>query len=164
MNIIPDVRTLIVQLGGFLLVLLVFKLFLFKPILGILDARRNEVEGQFEDAETKRKAAEELKSDYEQHIAGIEDETRAKIADAVKDGQAMREEIIADSRAQADRILSKAQEEIQREKESAISELRTTVADLAVEAAGRLIRENLDNKKQRELVGRFIDNLGEVSK
>ncbi len=162
MNIIPDPRTLVVQLGGFILVLLVFKFFLFKPILDLLDARRNEIENQYEDAEAKRRTAEELKSEYQQHLASIEDEMRAKIAEAVKQGQTMREEIMADSRAQADRILAKAQDEILREKESAMAELRTTVADLAVDAAGKLIAEDLNDKKHRELVGRFIDGLDEV--
>ncbi len=164
MNIIPDPRTLVVQLGGFILVLLVFKFFLFKPILDLLDARRNEIESQYEDAEAKRKTAEELKTEYEKHLAGIEDEMRARIAEAVKQGQTTREEIIADSRAQADRILAKAQEEIVREKESAMAELRATVADLAVDAAGKLIAEDLNDKKHRELVGRFIDGLDEVRK
>ena len=162
MNIIPDPKTLVVQLGGFILVLLVFKFFLFKPILDLLDARRNEIENQYEDAETKSKTAEELKTEYEKHLASIEDEMRAKIAEAVKQGQTTREEIIADSRAQADRILAKAQEEIVREKESAMAELRATVADLAVDAAGKLIAEDLNDKKHRELVGRFIDGLDEV--
>ena len=161
---IPDWRVLIVQAGGFILLLIVFKLFLFTPIMGILDARRREVEGQYTDAETQRAAAEELKANYEQHLLAIEEETRAKVADAVKEGHAMRDEIIADSRAKADSILAKAEAEIQRQKETAMAELKTAVADLAVGAAGRIIDEDLNDDRHRALVARFVDELDGVQR
>jgi F-type H+-transporting ATPase subunit b len=164
LNIIPDWRVLIVQAGGFLLLLVVFKLFLFKPIMSVLDARRGEIEGGYKDAEARVQTAEELRAQYEQRLASVEEEIRGKITEAIKDGQRMREEILADSREKADGILTKAQEEIHREQEKAMVELKTTVADLAIGAAGKLIEEKLDPAKHRELVGRFIDNLDEVAK
>jgi F-type H+-transporting ATPase subunit b len=158
-NIIPDPRLLIVQAGGFILLLIVFKVFLWKPIMGVLDARRSEIENQYGDAEKRRREAEELKASYERHMAQIHEETRAKITEALKEGQAMRDEIIADSRAQADRILTRAEEEIKRERDKAMHELRTRVVDLTVEATARLIGERLDDEKHRKLVDRFIDDL-----
>jgi F-type H+-transporting ATPase subunit b len=152
-------KVLLVQLGGFALLLIVFKAFLFKPILGILDARRNEIDGRFADAEAQRKAADELRSEYQKHLADVEEEMRAKIAEALKQGQAMRDEIIADSHAKADSILTKAQEEITREKEKALTELKSKVADLTVQAAGKLIDKELDDAGHRQLVSRFIDDL-----
>jgi F-type H+-transporting ATPase subunit b len=154
-----DPRVLIVQILGFVLLLIVFKLFLFKPIMGILEARQKEIEGRYQDAEAQRTAAQELRSEYEQHLANVQEEMRAKIAQALKDGQTMRDEIIADSHAKADSILTRAQEEIAREKEKALAELKSTVAGLAVDAAGKLIRAKLDDAKHRELVGRFIEDL-----
>lgn len=163
MQIIPDWRILIVQGAGFLLLLLVFARYLFKPIGDILEARRKEIDDRYDDAETQRNSAAELKSDYEHRLAEIEEETRAKIAEAVKEGQAMREEILAESRDRADSILSKAQDEINRERERAVAELKETVATLAVDAAGKIIEENLDESKHRQLVNKFIDDLDGVS-
>ena len=159
-----DPKVLAIQAGGFLLLLVVFKLFLFKPIRDVLDQRRRDIEGRYEDADARKQAAEDLKADYERHLSQIDDEMRAKITEAVKQGQEMRDEIIADSRVQAEQILTKAQAEIQREKEKAMVELKTTVADLAVEAAGRLVGERLDDKKHREMIGKFIDEVGEARK
>ena len=164
MQIIPDPRVLLVQAVGFLLVLAVFKVYLFKPIMSILDARRGEIDDQYSDAEATRKTAEELRANYEQHLAAVDEEMRAKIAEALKEGQAMRDEIIADSRAKADSILTKAQDEIQREKEKALVELKTTVVDFTVNAAGKLIEANLDTDKNRKLVREFIGSLEEVAK
>lgn len=159
-----DPKVLIVQIGGFVLLLIVFKLFLFKPVLGMLDARRSEIEGRYSDAEAVQKTAEEIRSEYERHLAGVHDEIRSKITEAVKEGQAMREEIIADSRTKADDILTKAQEEIGRERDRAIAELKTTVVNLTVDAAGKLIEEKLDVDKHHELIGKFIDGLDGVAK
>lgn len=164
MNIIPDWRVLIVQGGGFILLLIIFKIFLFKPIFGILDARRQEIEGRYNDAEAERKTADDLKAQYEQRLLAVEEEIRGKITEAIKEGQAMREEILSESRSRADAILTKAQEEIQRERNTAMQELKTTVANLAVDAAGKLIEANLTTDKQRKLVDGFIDDLDEVSR
>lgn len=158
-NVIPDWRVLVTQGLGFLLVLLVFRLYLWGPILGIIQARREEVESQYTIAEEERKAAAELKTQYEKHLAEIESETRAKIAEAAKEGQALREEIVAESRKQAEQVLARAQDEIGREKDKAVLEIKTRVADLAVNAAGKLIDERLDEAKHRQLVDKFIDEL-----
>jgi len=158
-DIIPKGPVLIVQIGGFLLMLLIFKRFLFKPIQGILDARRREIDSQFENAEDDRKAAAELKVQYEQHLANVDAEMRAKITEAAKEGQTLREEIVAESRKQAEQVIARAQDEIGREKDKAVLEIKTRVADLAIGAAGKLIEESLDSAKHRQLVDRFIDDL-----
>jgi F-type H+-transporting ATPase subunit b len=161
-SIIPDMKVVLVQMAGFALVLVVFKLFLFKPILGILDARRREIDDEYERAEADRKAAEESKAQYEAHLASVQEEIRSKITEAMKQGQAMRDEIIADSRTKAEAMVQKAEDEIRREKDKALVELRTTVADLAINAAGKLIDETLDSAKHRQLVAKYIDSLDEV--
>lgn len=142
--------------------LLVFKKFLFKPIMDLLEARRAEIEGQYDSAEDQRRLADELKADYEKRLAGIEEEMRAKITAAVKDGQAMREDIISESRTKADQILAKAQQEITREKDLALAEIRTKVTDLTLVATGKLLDEELNDQKHRKLVDKFISELDEV--
>lgn len=155
-----DPRVLAVQIGGFLLLLVVFKLFLFKPIMGILETRQQEIESRYRDAEERQQAADRLRAEYERHLATIEEQMHTRIAEAVKEGQAMRDEIIASARSKAEDILARAEEQIQREKEKAVSELRRLVADLTVAAAGKLLEQTLDDAKHRQLVDRFIDELG----
>lgn len=159
MELIPPLPALLTQMLGFLLVVIVFWKFLWGPIQGIIDARREEVEDTYSAAEGSRKAAEELKAQYEQHLAEIDAEMRAKITEAAKEGQALREEIVAESRKQAEGILARAQDEIGREKDKAVLEIRTRVADLAINAASKLIDERMDAAKDRQLVDKFIDDL-----
>lgn len=164
MSIIPDLKVVAVQMAGFVLVLIVFKLFLFKPILSILDARKREIDSQYEMAEADRKAAEEVRTKYEQQLVGAQDEIRTNIAEALRQGQAMREEIITESRTKAESMLAKAQEDIRRETEKALVELKGTVADIVVNATEKLIEEKLDPDKHRALVSKYIDQLDEVAR
>lgn len=164
MEIFPELKVVLTQTLGFALVVVVFWRFLWGPIQGIIDARRDEVEGTYSAAEEDRKAAAELKADYEKHLAQVDAEMRAKITEAAKEGQALREEIVAESRKQAEQILVRAQDEIGREKDKAVLEIKTRVADLTVNAAGKLIEERLDDPKHRQLVEKFIDDLEGAAK
>lgn len=147
-----------------MLVVLVFRRYLWGPIQDIIDARRNEVEGTYSAAEEDRKKAAELKAEYEKHMAEVEAEMRAKITEAAKEGQALREDILAEARQKAEQVMARADEEIGREKDKAVLEIKTRVADLAVGAAGKLIEERMDDEKHRQLVGQFIDQLDGAAK
>jgi F-type H+-transporting ATPase subunit b len=164
MSILPEPRVLILQALGFLTVLLILRKFLFKAAGDLFAARQRDVEVFYSAAEDDRKAAEELKAEYEKHLAEIDAEMRAKITEAAKEGQTLREEIVAEAREKADQVLARAEEEIGREKDKAILEIKTRVADLAVGAAGKLIEERLDDAKHRQLVDNYIDELEGVSK
>lgn len=164
MEIIPDPKVLLVQAFGFLLVLVVLAKFLFKPIMDILDARRSEIENHYASAEAQRSMADELKADYEKRLSAIDEEMRAKITEAIKQGQAMRDEIITEGHARADQILTRAQQEITREKDFALAELKSKIADFTVTAAGKLIEEDLNDPKHRKLVNEFINELDEVAR
>lgn len=164
MHIIPDPKTLLVQALGFIVVMLVLRKYLFKAAGEVFEARQKDVESYYTAAEDDRKAAAELKADYEQHLANIESEMRAKITEAAKEAQALRDEIIAEARQKAEQALARAEEQIAREKDKAILEIKTRVADLAVNAASKLIAERLDDEKHRQLVDKYIDELEGAAK
>lgn len=164
MSILPDPKVLILQAGGFIVVLLILWKFLFKAAADLFAARQNEVETHYSAAEEDRKSAAELKADYEKHMAEVEAEMRAKITEAAKEGQKLREEIVAEAREKAEQVLARADEEIGREKDKAVLEIKTRVADLAVGAAAKLIEERMDEPKHRQLVDKFIDDLDGVKK
>jgi F-type H+-transporting ATPase subunit b len=78
------------------------------------------------------------------------------IARATKIAEDSRTEIVAEARAEAEKVTNRARDEINAEKERAMAELRTVVADLALEAAGRLVRAEMGTATQRRLVDDFL--------
>ncbi|HEX7196627.1 MAG TPA: F0F1 ATP synthase subunit B, partial [Candidatus Limnocylindria bacterium] len=78
------------------------------------------------------------------------------IARANKIAEDTRNEILTDARAEAEKVSTRAREEIVAEKEKAMAEIRGQVAELALAAAGRLVRSEMDGPTQRRLVEEFL--------
>ena len=149
--------TLIAQLVIFLLVLGVLYRLAWGPLLRILNERQARIA---QGVEATQKAMQELEAAERERQAKLEEARREAqtILDRIaKQGEDLRKELEVKAREQAEALIAKARAEIQQEREQAVQELRTQVADLAVMAAGRIIGESLDAKKHRELIERTIE-------
>ena len=71
----------------------------------------------------------------------------------------VKDEIVHKANEQVKQILEQSKRDIQQEKESALSELRSEVADLAIKTAEKVIRENLDETKQKKIVNDFLNQI-----
>jgi F-type H+-transporting ATPase subunit b len=155
----PLVREIIVQLIGFGIFFWILKAFAWKPVLKLLDDRRSRIEKGFKDIEDGKKEVEDLKSAYAAKIAKIEEEARLKIQEAVQEGKKIAQEIREKARDEAGEILGKAKENIELETAKAQVELRKKIVDLALDAAGHVLKRDMNEKRQRELVEEYISEL-----
>jgi F-type H+-transporting ATPase subunit b len=149
--------TLIAQLVIFLLVLGVLYRLAWGPLLRILNERRARIA---QGVEATQKAIQELEAAERERQAKLEEARREAqtILDRIaKQGEDLRKELEVKAREQAEALIAKARAEIQQERQKAVQDLRSQVADLAVMAAGRIIGESLDAKKHRELIERTIE-------
>jgi len=149
--------TLIAQLVIFLLVLFILYRLAWGPLLRILNERRARIA---QGVEATQKALQELEAAEKERQAKLEEARREAqtILDRIaKQGEDLRKELEAKAREQADALIAKARAEIQQERQKAVQDLRSQVADLAVMAAGRIIGESLDAKKHRQLIERTIE-------
>jgi F-type H+-transporting ATPase subunit b len=153
-------QALALQVISFLLLIWLMRKFLFGPIGGILEARQTEVQNTLDQVYREREAMETSRREYETRLAGIEAEARDRIQAAIKEAQGMKEEIIGAAHTEADRLVTHARDEVVREKQRAMVELRAQVADLALEAAGKILRHSVDDRTHRELVSDFINQVG----
>jgi F-type H+-transporting ATPase subunit b len=124
--------------------------FAWGPLLQIVDAREKSIREQVDSAE---KAAADAKATLAQHQR---DELLAR---AAKDAEALRADLQAKARGDAEQILARAREQMTREKEQAVAELRAQVADIAIEAASRIVKSSLSEDAQRKLVDDYIKEL-----
>ncbi|MEP6468410.1 MAG: F0F1 ATP synthase subunit B [Chloroflexota bacterium] len=151
-----DVPKLLFQVINFLLLLYLLNRFLFKRVLTLLDERGAKISKGLEDAEAAARDRELARAEREAALDEARKEAQAMIARATKIGDDSRAEILAEAKAQAEQVTARATEEINAEKDRAMAELRGTVADLALEAAGKLVRSEMDSKTQRRLVEEFL--------
>lgn len=151
-----NVVGLFFQVVNFLLLLYLLNRFLFKPLLARMDERSSKIEKGLEDAEAAARDRELARAEREAAVAEARKEAAEMLARANKIAEDTRNEILNDARTEAERVTARAREEIVAEKDRAMAELRAQVADLALEAAGKLVRSEMDGAAQRRLVEEFL--------
>lgn len=139
-----------------LLLFILLKIFLFKPIGKMLDDRTQSIQKDIDDAERAKREAEELKAQYESSISEAKEEAGRILREAHDEAETERENIIRKSHEEAESIVSAAGESIENERKRVIRQAHAEIADLAIEAASKVIGENLDDEKNRRLVDEFL--------
>ena len=154
-----DPKTILIQAIGFLIVLAVLWKFVFGKVGGLLEERREGIASQIEQLRTDREELDRLTAETRQRLADIETEAQTKIQTAIEQGNTERQEILTQARQEAEDEIARARAEIQREKDEAISELRGVVAELAIDAASKIISEELNAERHQQIIDASISRL-----
>ena len=159
MNLV-DVPQVITQILGFLLMVWILRRYMWGPVMGMLEARREKIAGEFREADRLKAEALELKARYDADLKGIEAQARQRLTEAVSEGQRVAAEIRSQAQKDAQVRLERASEEIDREREKAKEILKEQVISLSLRMAEKVLRQKLDDPAQRKLAGEFIDEVG----
>jgi F-type H+-transporting ATPase subunit b len=145
---------------GLLAVLLYFVA--YKPILRMIDERSARIKQGLDDAEQASRRAAEMEKEFEQRLAEARKEGQEIVAQATQMSEKARQEILATAREEARAQVEKAKEEISRERDLAMAELRQQVADLSLSISEKVIGESLDQQRQRDLIAEFLEQTEEL--
>jgi len=154
-----DVGLMIWTWISFLLVLYVLGRYAYRPMLFLVQQREKRIQESLAKAEEARLRAESAAAERAKMLTTAQEEARKVVETARDAAEAQRRRILDDARQDAARIMKNAEQEISRERRHAMSELAETVADLAVDAASRIVHEELDAAKHRQLIDRVIADL-----
>ena len=154
---------IITQLINLLLLFLLLKHFLFKPVQNILNARQAEIDKSYADAETAQTRAEELRDEYEKRISDAKAEAADIAKAASRKAQAHYDEVVGTAKADAARLREKAEAQIEQEKKKAMNELKDEISGIAVDIASKVVERETDEKDHDELISEFIKGVGEAS-
>ena len=149
---------LLTQLVSFTLLFVLLYAVLYKPILRMLDQRAAKIKESLETAERARDDAARSSEAGEAHLTDARAEGQAMIAQARGVADRFREEELARVREEIGAERERAQANIQRERDSAIEELRGEFADLAIKAAERVVSRSLDESAHRELIEQVLED------
>ena len=125
----------------------------------MMEARRNKIITDLDTAEKAKKAAEELRFEYEKQLSQIKQDAQAMLDKANKTANDMRDEILAQARAEQERLLSVARDQIAREQQRAIEELRDQVANISLLVAQQVVLQKLDEEKDRLIVDDVLSKM-----
>jgi F-type H+-transporting ATPase subunit b len=143
----------------FLVLLLVLRRFAWGPIVSMLKERERTIREALEEAARERAQAEKLLEEQRQALTQAQREAGEIVRRNQHEVEALRQELTARARQEADGLLAEARKQIGEELRQAKAELKGQVVDLAIDAAAQLIKANLDEKAQRKLVEEYIAKL-----
>ena len=131
----------------------------WKPLLAMIEEREKGIHEAVGSAQKANEEAQRLLAQHQELIREAGRQREEIMKRALADAETVKTDLIAQARAESDRMVQKAKEQIEREKKLAIQELRSSVADLAVEAAAKIVQSSLTPEAQKKLVHEFIDTL-----
>jgi F-type H+-transporting ATPase subunit b len=158
--ILPATNELIWGTVSFLLLLLVlWRVGVFKRIREALAERAARIQGNIEQAELEREESERLLAEYRKKLDSARDEANRIIQEARDAGEQVRRVILERAQEESARIIEGARQEIVAERERAAQELRREVGALAVSVAERVVGSSLDGQRQQRLIDDYIEEL-----
>ena len=148
------------SLAVFLLLLGLLGKFAWKPIMEGLDKREQGIEHQIAETKKANEEAKRMLVSYERRLAEASDEVRGMLEEARRDSESTKVAIVAEARKAAEDEQARAKHEIGLARDEALSSIALKAGDLAVEVAGKFLREKIGKEDHSRLVRESVASLG----
>jgi F-type H+-transporting ATPase subunit b len=150
---------LLVQIFNFAILFVILRAWVFKPIIGLLEQRRETIAQGVEDARIAAEARANAEKEAEKIIGDAQKQANERIRESSSRAEEVAKEIRAEAEGEANKIREAAMEEAEQAQEQALGELRGQIAALAISAAQKVIGASLDEKRQRGLIDEFFSGI-----
>jgi F-type H+-transporting ATPase subunit b len=158
--LVPDLTELIIGTIAFLVVFIMLYRVLMPRIQQTLTERTDAIEGGLQRAEEAQAEADQRLEQYKEQLAEARQEASRLREKAKEEGAQIKAEMREQAQAEARRLVDAAHAQIDADRQQAIQMLRAEVGTLAVDLAGRVVGEALeDEARQRRVVERFMEDL-----
>jgi len=152
--------TLIMTIINFIVLLAILKYFFFEKVKAIIDERENLINDKLDYADEEAEKARMMAIENERMIKNAREEGKLITERHKQKAQKVYDEIVNEANQEAKIIIERAKVEINREKEKVEDQLKREAIDLAIELSMKVIEKNIDEEKNRELIGEFITKVG----
>lgn len=153
---------LLFQLVNTFLLFVVLKKLLFKPVLGIIEAREKEIKTNLEQGERAKTEGLALKKEYEEKVTSAKVEGQEIIKQATLRAEQKSEDIVSTAKQEVLNLKEKASKDVEQERQKVMNEIQSEISDIALLAASKVIEKDLDKSKHEELINNFIKEVGEA--
>lgn len=155
----PHAGTIVWTIITFVVVLVILKSTVWKPLLAALDEREKRIHDALDSAEKAHLEAQAVLTEHRQRFEQAEAEAIEVIRQARRTAEHAYQQIMEQAHADAQQTVEQARRVIDSEKRAAIAELRREMGDLAVQMAGVLLDANLNDERSRRLVNDMIERI-----
>lgn len=156
-----SVSNLVITVINILVLYLLLKKFLYKPVMGIIEKRNEMIESQLENARKTEQNALELKKEYETSL----NEAHAESLKIMENSKARAKEeysrIVKEADVQAEKIIDNARKTVETDRVKAVRGMEKEVAGLAMAAVSKMLGEQKDAATNQALYRQFLSQVGE---
>ncbi|MDR2044067.1 MAG: F0F1 ATP synthase subunit B [Clostridium sp.] len=135
--------------------------FLFNPVRKLLENRRNKIQEELDSAKKNMESAKALREEYEDRLRGVDQESEGILSDARKRALSNENQIVAQAKQEAARILERARVEAQLEKQKVADEMKREMISVASLMAGKMVTASMDGSVQERLIDETLREMGE---
>lgn len=153
--------TALFTLVNTVILFLVLKKFLFKPVMKMITDRQKEIDDMYDAADSAKSEAQALEAEYKQKLSQATLTGERMVKEAVERGQKREEEILRQANEEASAIMAKASASIALEKKKALNDAKDEISDIAMAIAEKVVGRELNGADHAALVDGFIDRLGD---
>ena len=158
-------QLIVAQLFNFALMIVVLRLFLYEPVLKMLQARKDKIAQSMKDAERVNAAAKEAEAEKAKVLDVARREAQEVRAQATRDAEKIAQDVRSRAETEATEIRMKAQAEASKQMEAALADANKQIVDLAILATEKLLGRELANKSdQQRFVAEFLASAGSKGK
>jgi len=159
-----DSFTVIAQIINFLILIYLLKRFLFNRIIQIMDEREKQITDQMQDAKTAKEAAQKELDEQQKIREELQEKWNEMLAQAKKDAQKKREELVKDARSKIDEEQKNWREAILKQRTAFLRDLRHLSCEQVCQMSRKVLADLADEKLENQLIENFLIQLGKMSK
>lgn len=146
-----------------LILAVLMKKFLYKPVLGIIARRQELIDSQFAEAEAARKKAGQMKAEYEASLSDSKDERQRILTEARAEAAAEYDKILVQADEKARQMIEDARKISEDEKQKAMKDADSEIARLAAMAASKIVVQASGEENDSMIYEEFLKKAGEKS-
>ena len=156
-----NIWLILISLCNLVILFLILKKFLFKPVKKVLAERQAEYDAKFAEADGKLAEAEAVKAELDAKFASADDEAERLLKDAKDNAERRGAAIVTEAKDKADLIVKNAESEAELRRRKAEESIKDDIADVSVEIAEKIIGREVTERDHRRLVDEFINKMGD---
>ena len=157
-----NIWTILISLANLLIIFLILKKLLWKPVQKVMEERKAMVDKQFADAAEAEAKANEDKALWEEKLATADEEAHERIQRADETARRHGERVVAEAKEKAQGIIRQAEAEAQLERQKATASIRDEIADVSAELAQKMLEREITADDHRAMIASFLDEVGDA--
>jgi F-type H+-transporting ATPase subunit b len=155
-----NIWDILISLVNLLLLTLIVKKFLFKPVMKMIGQRRAAIDADYEQAKAAREEAEESRRNYAEAMAAVKETGDQIIADATRAAENRSSAIVAEAREKAADLRRQAEADVVLTRKKAEEDMKREIADVSTQLTGMLLKREINEEDHRNLIDSFLQEIG----